>query len=402
MNNTPSSNRKHIGLFGRRNTGKSSLMNALLGQDYSIVSDVAGTTTDAVSKAYELQPIGPVVFHDTAGIDDDGKLGSLRVAKTKSVLEKVDIALLVTDSDEPTQWETELVSLFKEMKTPWIHVRNKWDLKAPGCESGTTEGIINISCAANYGIDDLKAAIAAKISASDLEIPLISDLVHPPDTVVLVIPIDKEAPKGRLILPQVQVMRELLDSDVSCVIVKEKELPHVLTNVLKEPPSLVVTDSQVFLKVSGDVPLDIRLTGFSVLFARAKGDLRQYILGLKAIDKLKDGAKILIAESCSHRPVSEDIGRVKIPRWLRQYTGLDLIFDIAAGHDFPDDLSPYSLVIQCGGCMVTRKTILSRLERCKKQQVPVVNYGLTIAFLHGIIERALSPFPDILEEYLHQ
>ncbi|MBN2725618.1 MAG: [FeFe] hydrogenase H-cluster maturation GTPase HydF [Deltaproteobacteria bacterium] len=402
MNNTPSSNRTHIGFFGRRNTGKSSLMNALIGQDYSIVSDVAGTTTDVVSRAFELQPVGPVVFHDTAGVDDEGELGLKRVSKTSQTLERCDLVLLVNDSDISSPWEEMIVSECKRMKKPFINVRTKTDISPENCTECKVDDYpyVSVCVPEKTGIEKLRSMIVGSVSRLSVDLPLVSDLVKPHSNVMLVIPIDREAPKGRLILPQMQVMRELLDSDVVFTVTKEQEIGYALKDVLKDKPDLVITDSQVFLKVDGEVPPEIPLTGFSVLYARAKGDLREYVAGLNAIDNLKEDSRILIAENCSHRPVSEDIGRVKIPRWLRQYTGLNLNFDVRSGNDFPVDLSPYDLVIQCGGCMVNRQLVVSRIQKCRDFKVPVTNYGLTIAFLHGIIRRALSVFPDVLEEYL--
>jgi [FeFe] hydrogenase H-cluster maturation GTPase HydF len=407
MNNTPKANRPHIAFIGSRNAGKSSLINALIGQQLSIVSDTPGTTTDPVEKAYELQPAGPVVIIDTAGIDDLGDLGSKRGYKTREVVKRSDVVVVVistemkldnlTDSEE-----YKLVSQLKRDKQILL-VLNKSDLINEQDNDIWYSRLkelfdispIIISAEKEIGIDQTRAKLVELISELTPDPPIIADLATTPESVVLVIPIDKEAPKGRLILPQVQTIRELLDADIPCTVVKERELHYTLHEVLKQKPKIVVTDSQAFQKVDADVPEDILLTSFSILFARQKGDLQSYVDGVKRIERLKDGDRILIAESCSHRPISEDIGRVKIPRWLKSYTGKKLEFEVSAGKQFPDDLSKYKLIIQCGGCMVNRTLIMSRISEAGQKEVAITNYGITIAFLKGILPRALKLFPEI-------
>lgn len=404
-NNTPKSNRIHIAILGKRNVGKSSFINSLTNQEISIVSETPGTTTDPVEKSYELQPFGPVVFIDTAGIDDVGELGEKRVKKTKEVLKRTDFAVVLTEPDKIDDFERALIKLLDEKKTPWIIVINKTDLYSEEKVCDTRENIEKefstksqiCSLFRQTDIEQIKNAIINQLEQLIPEPFIIADLVKSPDLVVLVVPIDKEAPKGRLILPQVQTLRELLDCDIPVVVVKDKELHYTLNNILKLKPKLVVTDSQVFMKVDADVPKDIMMTSFSVLFARQKGNLEQYAKGAFAIEDLKNGDRILIAELCSHRPISEDIGRVKIPRWLKQYTGKDIDFDIVAGRDFPGDLSKYSLIIQCGGCMANRQLVQTRILEAKKQNIPISNYGITIAYLHGILKRALEPFPALYQ-----
>ncbi|MFC1595849.1 [FeFe] hydrogenase H-cluster maturation GTPase HydF [Candidatus Margulisiibacteriota bacterium] len=398
MNNeTPKGNRPHLAVFGKRNSGKSSFINAFIDQDLSIVSSTPGTTTDPVEKAYELQPFGPVVLIDTAGIDDAGDLGQKRIARTRKVLDRTDFAFLLVEDNQIGQYEAELIAVFLDKKIPWVIILNKEDLLTlpdldryiADIKANTGGFVLSCSTLKKPGLEKIKAYTAEILGSIT---PLIADLVAPPDTVVLVVPIDKEAPQGRLILPQVQVMRELLDADTSCVVVKEKGLDYTLNNVLKIKPKLVVTDSQAFLEVDANVPGDILMTSFSILFARQKGDLRQYVEGVKAIDNLQNGDNVLIAELCSHRPIGEDIGRVKIPRWLKQYKGVTPNFEFAVGKDFPDDLSKYKLIIQCGGCMVNRQLILSRIARARSQNIPITNYGVTIAYLFGILDRAVKSF----------
>ncbi|MGD9159514.1 MAG: [FeFe] hydrogenase H-cluster maturation GTPase HydF [Desulfobacteraceae bacterium] len=399
MNSTPKGNRVHIGIFGRRNVGKSSFINAFVGQDLSIVSDTPGTTTDPVEKAYELQPFGPVVFIDTAGIDDTGELGIKRVERTKAALDRTDLAIVMTDCTGPGEFEDDIIRAIGLKGIPWFFVINKIDLAGDNIETvkdllAEKYNVDVFGCSSLYGanIEAIKKSVAEKLDRALPDPALLADLVRPSDTVVLVVPIDKEAPKGRLILPQVQTIRELLDFDATAVVVKERELDYALNHVLKEKPALVITDSQAFLKVDADTPSDIPLTSFSILFARQKGDLDSYIKGLDAIDHLGDGDKILVAELCSHHPIADDIGRVKIPRWLRNYSGRNLSFDFTAGKDYPEDLEKYSLVIQCGGCMVNRRLILNRIRSAVDQGVPITNYGLIIAKMHGILERALKTF----------
>lgn len=401
---TPSGFRLHIGIFGRRNVGKSSLLNAVTRQQVAIVSPEAGTTTDPVNKPMELLPLGPVLFIDTAGIDDEGALGTERVRKTRAVIERTDLALIVAEAGEWGDFEDGLLREFAERGTPAIVVFNKIDLRSP--EAGATERlkqtgrpVVNISATAGTGLAELRQALLDAVPAEFLLAPpIVSDLVRAGETAILVVPIDKEAPKGRLILPQVQTIRDLLDADALTLVVKERELRHALEG-LRTPPKLVVTDSQAFLKVAGDTPRTVPLTSFSILFARLKGDLLTQVRGALAVDSLKDGDRVLIAEACAHHPVGEDIGRVKIPRWLRQYVGSHLEFDTVQGHAFPDDLSPWKLVIHCGACMWNRREMMSRLLRCQEAGVPITNYGLAIAYSLGIFERALEPFPAALAEF---
>jgi len=397
--------RLHIGIFGRRNVGKSSLLNAITKQDVSIVSDVAGTTTDPVEKPMELLPLGPVLFIDTAGIDDDSILGEKRIRKTTNCFDRTELALLVTANGIFDSYEEMVQAELKKRKIPVIVVFNKIDLKTP--EESTINRFkseqqlfVLTSVTDNNGIELLKQTIIDNAPDSFVNTPaILGDLVGPGEMAILVVPIDKEAPKGRLILPQVQSIRDLLDNDSFCMVVKERELKSALER-LKVPPKLVVTDSQAFLKVAADTPKEIPMTSFSILFSRFKGDLLTQVQGTLAIDKLKPGDKILVAEACSHHPIGEDIGRVKLPRWLTQYVGGKLEFTTVQGHDFPKDLTDYKLVIHCGACMQNRREMLSRLLHCSEKGVPVTNYGLAIAYSLGIFERALSPFPAALEAYM--
>ena len=411
--------RLHIGLFGRRNVGKSSLLNALARQEVSIVSDVAGTTTDPVEKPMELLPLGPVLFIDTAGIDDAGALGELRVAKTRKVFERTDLAVLVAEATQWDDFERRMLQEFRERSIPTIVVFNKIDLHAaaPGMDGviGLSDGgkntavarqladekipVVLTSAISGAGVADLRQALIASAPADFIDNQaVVSDLVGPGELAVLVVPIDKEAPKGRLILPQVQAIRDLLDGDAYCMVVKERELRAALDR-LKTPPKLVVTDSQAFLKVSADTPKSVPMTSFSILFSRFKGDLLTQLRGAMAIESLRGGDRVLIAEACSHHPIGEDIGRVKIPRWLTQYVGAALEIQHVQGHEFPDDLSPYKLVVHCGACMWNRREMLGRIARCRQAGVPITNYGLTIAYSLGIFERALTPFPAALDIY---
>lgn len=401
---TPRGMRLHIGIFGRRNVGKSSLVNAMTRQHVSIVSPVAGTTTDPVEKPMEFLPLGPVVFIDTAGIDDVGALGELRMSRTRQVLERSDIGIVVTEPEGWGDFEEKLLCTFDELGTKAIVVINKADLGTPSADLTSRlekrkTRYVPVSAIQGAGIAELRRAILEVCPDELLSGPsIVSDLVGPGSVVILVVPIDKEAPKGRLILPQVQTIRDLMDHDSLCVVTKERELRLALES-LRQKPSLVVTDSQAFLKVAGDTPSDVRMTSFSILFSRFKGDLLTQVEGTLAVDQLKPGNRVLIAEACSHHPIGEDIGRVKIPRWLTQYVGGKLEFDTVQGHDFPENLSPYKLVVHCGACMMNRKEMLSRLLRCRNAGVPCTNYGLVIAYSLGIFERALSPFPTALELY---
>ena len=400
MQKTPKALRLHIGIFGRRNVGKSSVLNALINQSVSIVSDVAGTTTDPVEKVMELQPIGPVVFVDTAGIDDVGSLGKMRVDKTIKVIERTDLAIIVTDDWQ--DYEHELLDLFRDKSIPVVVAVNKADLRdneslEDAVQMCGSDNVISTSATDKLGIDDLRQAIidVAKDKKAGLE-TLVDGLVDPGDMVVFVVPIDIEAPKGRLILAQVQAIRETLDADACALVVTEKRLGSLLAS-LKEPPALVVTDSQAFEYVSSVVPEDVPLTGFSVLFARFKGDLKAMVKGTMAIGTLVPGDRVLIAEACTHHPIGEDIGRIKLPRWLNKYVGGELDIDIVAGRDFPDDLSPYKVVIHCGACVWNRQQVLSRIDIAQNAGTVMTNYGLTIAYTHGLFERALRPFPEAME-----
>ena len=404
MKATPKGNRLHIGLFGRRNVGKSSLLNALTRQQASIVSEVAGTTTDPVEKPMELLPIGPVLFIDTAGIDDLGALGGIRVQRTRQVFDRSDLGIVVVEAGEWSEFEEGILAELLSRRVPPLVVFNKVDLRPPppeALEDLRSRGIPWVETVANrsLGILELREAIIRFLPDEYLNAPsLLGDLIAAGQVVILVVPIDLEAPKGRLILPQVQAIRDLLDHDALCVVVKERDLPAALDR-LRTPPALVVTDSQAFAEVAAATPPDVLLTSFSILFARYKGDLPELVRGALALEELVPGDRILIAEACTHHPIGDDIGRVKIPRWLSQYVGGGLECDQVSGHDFPGDLRPYRLVIHCGACMLNRREMLSRILRCQRANVPITNYGLTIAYSLGIFERALSPFPEALAVY---
>lgn len=381
-----------IALVGRRNAGKSSLINALTGQETAIVSDTPGTTTDPVAKHYELLPLGPVTFYDTAGLDDEGELGELRIKATKKILYRCDVAVIVLGEQGMTDHERELLRIIHGMNVPCIVTWNKADLRAKGAPMTDIPGVpvLNVSAATGEGVDRLKKRIIGSAPPEYRQERLIlGDLIREGDHVVCVVPIDLAAPKGRLILPQVQVLREVLDCDALGTVVKEREIEAALS---LGKPALVVTDSQVVMSVAGDVPDDIPLTTFSTLFARYKGDLDRLVRGASAIDSLKDGDTVLIGEACSHHDVADDIGRVKIPRWMAQYTGRDLNFEVYAGHDFPDDLERFALVVHCGACMLNRTEMLRRIAECERRGVPVTNYGVTISKLQGVLGRVLRPF----------
>ncbi len=402
MQKVANSNRPHIAVVGRRNVGKSSLVNALLGQDLSIVSDVPGTTTDPVKKAFELLPYGPVVLVDTAGIDDEGELGQKRISKTIKILSQSDFALVILDARERLQSkELELLAYLDKISVNYIVAINK-------IEYGVNPKLLDelkelrithfeVSCKEKVGIDELKRKII-RMLPSEIEPPLISDIVSQGDVVVMVVPIDLGAPKGRLILPQVQTIREALDEDTIVIVCKDKELRSTLDN-LKNYPDLVITDSQAIMRVAADVPEKVKLTTFSILMARHKGDLPTFIRGLKRVEELENGDKVLIAEACTHHAQADDIGTVKIPRWLRNHTKKDLQIDIAHGADYPDNLSDYKLIVHCGGCMLTRRAMLTRMNEAKLMDVPIVNYGVLISYLHGAIPRALQPFADAIAEW---
>ena len=404
MTTTPKSLRLHIAFFGRRNVGKSSLLNALTRQQVSIVSPVAGTTTDPVEKPMELLPLGPVLFVDTAGIDDVGELGALRVEKTRQVLERTDVAVLVTEADKWANFEDEILSELTARKTPTVIVFNKTDTAQPDAALAAKFAnqkipVVKTSAATGAGISDLREALLGAAPADLIDNPaILGDLVGPGEMAVLVVPIDKEAPKGRIKQLQTQCIRELLDGDASCVVVKDGGLQKALDN-LKTPPQIVVTDAAVFERVARVTPDSIPLTAFSILLSRLKGDLVAQTRAAVSVDQLRPGDKVLVAESCTHHPIEEDIGRVKIPRWLQQYVGGELEFTTVKGRDFPQDLSAYKLVIHCGACMWNRQEMMSRIAECHRQGVPITNYGLVIAYSLGILERALEPFPLALAAY---
>ena len=393
LNATPSGERVHIAFFGRRNAGKSSLVNAFTGQDLAIVSDVKGTTTDPVSKAMELLPLGPVQIIDTPGLDDEGELGTLRVQRTKLVLRKTDLAILVADATAPLgETEQALLDLCRARNIPWILVRSKADLLEAIPEAGADT--IYVSAKTGYHIHELKELAARLALGTENRRPLVSDLLQPGDTAVLVVPIDKAAPKGRLILPQQQVIRDALEAGASTLVCRETELNAAL-QALNAPPKLVVTDSQVFGKVAQIVPESVPLTSFSILMARYKGDLALTVAGAAAVRNLKDGDRVLIAEGCTHHRQCEDIGTVKIPRWLAESTGKALQYDFCSGVEFPEDLTPYALVVHCGGCTLNPKEMAARQRLAVDQAVPITNYGVLIAAVHGILPRTLQPFPAI-------
>ena len=395
LNSTPSGDRVHIGFFGRRNAGKSSVVNAVTGQDLAVVSDVKGTTTDPVSKAMELLPLGPVMVIDTPGFDDEGTLGLLRVRKTRQVLNKTDIAVLVTDAaSDLHDTDRELIGLFRDKEIPYIVVRNKSDLLSEIPEAGENE--IFVSALTGAGIHDLKERIA-RLKPDGSKMRIIADKLDRGDLVVLVVPIDKAAPKGRLILPQQQTIRDILDSCAAAIVVKESELADTLEK-LGSAPSLVITDSQVFGPVSKIVPRSIPLTSFSILMARYKGLLNEAVKGAAAVEKLQDGDRVLIAEGCTHHRQCNDIGTVKIPAWLRKHTGKELTITVCSGTEFPDDLSPYALVVHCGGCMLNEREVRYRTKCAADQGVPITNYGILIAYLNGILKRSVEIFPDLAAE----
>lgn len=396
LNDTPSADRIHIGFFGKRNAGKSSVVNAVTGQDMAVVSDVKGTTTDPVYKSMEMLPMGPVMIIDTPGIDDEGTLGELRIKKTRQVLNKTDVAVLIIDATcGKTDSDRELIRLFEEKKISSIVVYNKSDLLTGEMSLNDNEMIV--SATEKINIEQLKERIASLAPADEQKLKLVGDLISPSDFVVLVVPIDKAAPKGRLILPQQQTIRDILEADAAAIIVKEFELRDVLANLGKKP-KLVITDSQVFAKVSADTPKDIFLTSFSILFARYKGLLAEAVKGAAALEKLKDGDTLLISEGCTHHRQCDDIGRVKLPRWIKNYTGKQLNFEFTSGAEFYDDLSKYKLIVHCGGCMLNEREVKYRQKCAMDQTVPITNYGIIIAYMQGILKRSLEIFPHILME----
>lgn len=394
LNQTASADRVSIGFFGLRNAGKSSLVNAVTGQALSVVSDVAGTTTDPVKKAMELLPLGPVVIIDTPGLDDEGTLGELRVQKARQVLATVHIAVLVVDATRgESDLDKTLISLFEERKLPYIVALNKCDLLT---EKPAAEGNRHpVSAATGEGVRELKEAIAALAKGTGNTRRLVSDLLKPDDLVVLVIPIDESAPKGRLILPQQNTIRDILDSHCTVVACQDSELKKTLS-MLAVKPALVITDSQAFGRVAKEVPADVPMTSFSILFARFKGDLPSLVQGAAALSRLRDGDRVVIAEGCTHHRQCGDIGSVKIPRWVESFSGAKPQYTFTSGGDFPADLSEYKLIIHCGGCMLNEKEMAHRMEIARKAGVPMVNYGVAIAHMHGILKQSLAPFPEVL------
>lgn len=400
MNETPLANRMHIGIFGRRNAGKSSLINAITGQELAIVSDVKGTTTDPVSKAMELLPLGPVVLIDTPGLDDEGELGKKRAEKSHQVLDKTDIAVLVIDGCEflkttANELERDLISRFWNKKIPYIIVINKSECLSEAEQKSIWEffekekHLLFVSAETGKNIQKLKEAVAGLAETEDIRLQIVGDLLNPCDIVLLVVPIDSAAPKGRLILPQQQVIRDCLEAGAIPVVTRETELAKTLT-MLKDKPKVVITDSQVFEKVAKIVPKDIYLTSFSILFSRYKGDLYQQVAGAKMLKKLEDGDVVLISEGCTHHRQCGDIGTEKMPAWIREYTKKEIDFQFTSGTQFPKDLSKYALIIHCGGCTLNEREMKSRLKRAADRNVPMTNYGIAIADMHGILDRSLE------------
>ena len=403
LNDTPSGERLRISFFGKRNAGKSSLVNAVTGQELAVVSDTLGTTTDPVSKAMELLPLGPVVITDTPGFDDSGELGELRVRKTKQILNKTDIAVLVTDaSRELDASEQELIDIFKNKNIPYIVVKNKMDLVKDADSQAVSDekdasGVIYVSATEKTNIYELKELIGKSVSTDGLTVRLVGDVISPGQMIVLVIPIDESAPKGRLILPQQQAICDILESGAYSISTRETELAELLSK-MNPKPDLVITDSQAFELVSSIVPKDIKLTSFSILMARYKGFLDTAVFGAKAIDSLKDGDKVLISEGCTHHRQCGDIGTVKIPRFLKQKTGKELEIVTSSGTEFPEDLSEFSLIIHCGGCMLTSREMIYRMKCAEDAGIPFTNYGVAIAYMKGILPRSLEVFPELLEK----
>lgn len=394
MNNTPAAERVHIGFFGRRNAGKSSILNAVTNQELAVVSEIKGTTTDPVHKTMELLPLGPVMLIDTPGIDDGGELGEMRVKKSFQVMNKIDVAVLVVDgaegiSDEDKKLEERL----KDKKIPYIIAYNKADLKEEKYPENSGNSIW-VSAKTREGINELKEMLSMIVKTDDGKGRIVGDLISPSDFVILVVPVDKAAPKGRLILPQQQTIRDILDADAVSIVVKEYELKNTLKNIGKKP-KLVITDSQAFEKVSADTPDDIMLTSFSILFARYKGNLETLIRGVKAVDNLRDNDRVLISEGCTHHRQCDDIGSVKLPRWIKEYTGKNIIFEFTSGTEFPENISKYSLIIHCGGCMLNEREMKYRLSCARDCGIPITNYGILIAHMQGILKRSTEVFPEI-------
>lgn len=402
MNQTPMSERVHIGFFGKRNAGKSSVMNAVTGQDLAVVSEVKGTTTDPVYKSMELLPLGPVVMMDTPGIDDEGELGKLRVKKSYQVLNKTDAAVLVIDGlSGASEEDAAMLKKIRKKQIPYTVVLNKQDLASEEIKEQTIqmlgigrEQLLSVSAADGTGINELKERIAQIAKPEELERRIIGDMISPSDFIVLVVPIDSAAPKGRLILPQQQTIRDILEADAVSVVIKEDRVRETIESLGKKP-RLVITDSQAFETVAADTPEDILLTSFSILFARYKGNLEMAVKGVTALDKLENGDKILISEGCTHHRQCDDIGTVKIPRWIREYTGKEIQFETTSGTQFPDELGAYKLIVHCGGCMLNEREMKYRLSCAEDQGVPMTNYGILIAYMKGILKRSVELFPEI-------
>ena len=400
LNQTPSANRTHIGIFGKRNAGKSSLINAITGQNYAIVSDVLGTTTDPVLKSMELLPLGPIVIIDTPGLDDEGTLGALRIQKAYQILNKTDIAVLVIDaSSGVTKEDSEILKRIHEKEIPCVIVVNKSDI-CPNCNLEDlplpdSDSAILVSSKTGEHIHELKELLAQQASQDTIQKSIVADLLNPLDFVVLVVPIDSAAPKGRLILPQQQTIRDILEAKASAIVVQETELAETLTSLGKKP-KMVITDSQVFKKVSAVTPDDILLTSFSILFARYKGNLKTLVDGASALDSLKDGDRILISEGCTHHRQCDDIGTVKLPNWIRNYTKKEIEFEFTSGTEFPLDLSSYKMIVHCGGCMLNEREMKYRLKCAEDAKIPITNYGTCIAYINGILNRSLEPVKDFL------
>ena len=400
MNQTPSANRTHIGIFGKRNAGKSSLINAITGQNYAIVSDVLGTTTDPVLKSMELLPLGPVVIIDTPGLDDEGELGALRIQKAYQILNKTDIAVLVIDASfGVTKEDSEILKRIHEKEIPCVIVVNKSDI-CPNCNLEDlplpdSDSAILVSSKTGEHIHELKELLAQQASQDTIQKSIVADLLNPLDFVVLVVPIDSAAPKGRLILPQQQTIRDILEAKASAIVVQETELAETLTSLGKKP-KMVITDSQVFKKVSAVTPDDILLTSFSILFARDKGNLKTLVDGASALDSLKNGDCILISEGCTHHRQCDDIGTVKLPNWIRNYTKKEIEFEFTSGTEFPLDLSSYKMIVHCGGCMLNEREMKYRLKCAEDAKIPITNYGTCIAYINGILNRSLEPVKDFL------
>lgn len=400
LNATPSSERVHIGIFGKRNAGKSSLINAITGQNLAIVSEAKGTTTDPVYKAMELLPLGPVMIIDTPGIDDEGVLGSLRIQKAYQVLNKTDIALVIIDAAVgPSAEDLRLIKRINAKKIPLLIVINKCETinedKKTAYQALLPNGkLLFVSAEQQLNIFELKEAIAQTVPADENKAQIVADLLSPSDFVVLVVPIDSAAPKGRLILPQQQTIRDILEADAAAIVVKENELTNTLQNLGKRP-KLVITDSQVFKKVAAETPADILMTSFSILFARYKGNLQTAVQGVTALENLEDGDKILVGEGCTHHRQCDDIGTVKLPRWIKEYTGKNPEFIFTSGTEFPLDLSPYKMIIHCGACMLNEREMQYRIKCAADQNIPFTNYGITIAYINGILKRTVEPFPQI-------